>query len=312
MSCDTDIAVDDERVAAVRRFNRFYTSVLGLLRDGLLETPYSLTEARILFELAQRDQTDLSDLRQLLELDAGYLSRILGRFERHRLVRRDRSSVDGRRQVLRLTKKGRAAFELLDRRSAQDVRGLLAGLSEDEQARLLNAMRDIEGVLASGRPPKAVVLRAPRPGDLGWVIERHGALYAAEYGWDETFEALVARIIADYVDRRDPRRETAWIAEVNGQRVGCVFCMKKSDSVAKLRLLLVEPSARGVGVGSRLVEECIRFARSVGYRRMTLWTNDVLQEARRIYERAGFRLVEAERHHSFGHDLIGQTWELSL
>ncbi|MDP9069291.1 MAG: helix-turn-helix domain-containing GNAT family N-acetyltransferase [Actinomycetota bacterium] len=302
----------DERVAVVRRFNRSYTKVLGLLRDRLLETPYSLTEARVLFELAQRGQTDLSELRRELDLDAGYLSRILGRFEEQALVERTRSTADARRQVIRLTEAGRDAFQVLDARSGDEIRALLVRLSEDQQRRLIRAMREIEDIVAPQDSLRAVVLRPPRSGDFGWVVERHGAIYAAEYGWDETFEALVARIVADYIDRRDPKQDAAWIAEVEGDRVGCVFCMKKTDEVAQLRILLVEPSARGMGVGARLVDECIRFARAASYRRMMLWTNDVLDAARRIYERAGFKLVEENAHHSFGHDLIGQNWELEL
>jgi DNA-binding MarR family transcriptional regulator/predicted N-acetyltransferase YhbS len=295
-------ATMDARVAAVRRFSRVYTNVLGLLRDGLLGTPYSLTEARVMFELAQRPETELSELREGLDIDAGYLSRILGGFEARGSIARTRSPIDGRRQVIRLTAKGRAAFRTLNTRSAGQVEDLLSRISEDGQRRLVESMATVETLL--GRPPG--------PGDFGWVVERHGALYAQEYGWDVTFEALVARIVADFIDHGDPTREAAWIAEVDGERVGCVFCVKESDEAARLRILLVEPGARGTGIGSRLVDECIRFARRAGYARVVLWTNDVLENARRIYERAGFRLVDQEPHHSFGHDLVGQTWELML
>lgn len=296
----------------VRRFSRLYTNVLGLLRDGLLDTPYSLSEGRVIFELAQTEQTDLSDLRSALDLDAGYLSRILGRLETKGILRRERSTADARRQIILLTECGRQEFEVLDARSADQVRSLLSALSEDGQDRLVGAMRDIEGVLAPMSSPRTVVLRAPGSGDFGWVVERHGTLYATEYGWDQSFESLVARIVADYVEHAEPERQAAWIAEVDGQRVGCVFCMQKTLDVAQLRLLLVEPAARGLGIGRRLVEECMGFARRAGYGRMTLWTNDVLDSARRIYERVGFELVEEEKHHSFGQDLVGQTWELVL
>lgn len=302
----------DARVAAVRRFNRAYTNLLGLLREGLLDTPYSLTEARVLFELAQRDETELGDLRALLGLDAGYMSRIIGRFERRGMLLRTRSLSDGRRQVIRLTDDGMSAFRMLDERSAAQVRAMLAIRTEDGQRHLVASMNAIEEVLGRRSRPEAVVLRPPHPGDFGWVVERHGALYADEYGWNETFEALVARIVADYLDHRDRQREAAWIAEVEGERAGCVFCMKKTEEVAQLRILLVEPAARGMGVGSRLVGECVRFARRTGYVRMTLWTNDVLESARRIYERAGFQLVKQQEHRSFGRNLVGQNWELTL
>jgi DNA-binding MarR family transcriptional regulator/N-acetylglutamate synthase-like GNAT family acetyltransferase len=296
------------RVGAVRAFNRFYTNVLGLLREGLLETPYSLTEARVIFELAQRDQVDAADLRRSLQIDPGYLSRLLGRFESDGLVSRERSPSDGRRQVVRLTRHGRAVFETLDSRSAAEVGKLLAGLGEDEQRRLLEGMTAVRQVLEGAPHREPVVLRPPQPGDYGWVVQRHGVIYAEEYGWDESFEALVARIVADFVDRRNSRRESAWIAEVDGERAGCIFCVEKEQKVAQLRLLLVEPRFRGSGIGSRLVRECMRFAKRSGYEQMMLWTNDVLVDARRIYERAGFNLVEEERHHSFGHELVGQNW----
>lgn len=302
----------EERIRVVRRFGRLYTKVLGLLHGGLLDTPYSLSEARVIFELAQTEQTDLSHLRQVMDLDAGYLSRILGRLEEKGLLRRERSTTDGRRQVILLTQHGREEFEILDTRSAEQVRSLLAALSEDGQDRLVGAMRDIEDVLTPASSPRTMVLRAPRSGDFGWVVERHGALYDQEYGWDESFESLVARIVAEYVEHAEPERQAAWIAEVDGQRMGCVFCMQKTHDVAQLRLLLVEPAARGLGMGTRLVEECIDFARRAGYGHMMLWTNDVLDDARRIYERVGFKLVEQEKHRSFGQDLVGQNWELVL
>jgi len=302
----------EDRVAAVRAFGRFYTNVIGVLREGLLGTPYSLTEARVIFELAQRDATELADLRRVLDLDAGYLSRIVARFETDGIAMRERSEADRRRQVVRLTDQGRAVFERLDQRSAEEVRTLLAQLNEEDQRRMIGAMRAIQEILQDSPRRQLVVLRPPGPGDFGWVVHRHGALYAEEYGWDDSFEALVTRIVADYLEYRDAQRESAWIAEVDGEPVGCVLCTKKEEKVAQLRLLLVEPSARGMGIGTRLVEECIRFARRAGYERIMLWTNDVLEDARRIYEHAGFELVEEERHHSFGHDLVGQNWLRAL
>jgi DNA-binding MarR family transcriptional regulator/N-acetylglutamate synthase-like GNAT family acetyltransferase len=305
-------AVADADVAAVREFNRFYTNVLGWLREGLLDTPYSLTEARVIFELAREDQTEAGQLRRWLDIDAGYLSRLLARFEADGIVRRSRSAADGRRQVIGLTPAGRAVFAKLDALSAAQIRGLLAGLPAGRRASLIAAMAGIKEALDGASRGPVVVLRAPLPGELGWVVQRNAALYAAEYGWDESYEALVARIVADYAARADRAREAAWIAEVDGQPAGCVFCMYKSDEVAQLRLLLVEPQARGMGLGERLVAECLAFARRAGYREIVLWTNDVLHAARRIYERAGFELVGSQQHHSFGHDLVGQDWRLPL
>ena len=305
-------AVADAEIAAVREFNRFYTNVLGLLREGLLDTPYSLTEARIIFELARGDRTEAGQLRRWLDIDAGYLSRILARFEADGIVSRTRSPRDARRQEIGLTDTGRAVFAKLDALSAGQIRGLLARLPVPARARLTGAMAGIREALDGAPQPGALVLRAPLPGELGWVVQRNGALYAAEYGWDETYEALVARIVADYAARADRRREAAWIAEADGQPVGCVFCMRKTDETAQLRLLLVEPDARGMGVGARLVADCVAFARRSGYREIVLWTNDVLHAARRIYERAGFELAGSAPHHSFGHDLVGQDWRLPL
>jgi DNA-binding MarR family transcriptional regulator/GNAT superfamily N-acetyltransferase len=297
------------RVDAVRAFNRFYTRLIGVVSEGLLETPYSLTEARVIFELAQRDLCEVADLRRTLDLDAGYLSRILSRFAADGLIRRERSAGDARRQVTGLTDRGREVFGDLDVRSGERIGEILAALPEEDQRRLVGAMAAIEGILGEGRRPEMYVLRPFGPGDFGWVVQRHGALYAAEYGWDVTFEALVARVVADYVDGG---QGDAWIAEVDGEPAGCVFCVPRSERVAQLRLLLVEPSARGLGIGGRLVEECVRYARKNGYDEMVLWTNDVLGAARRIYQRAGFELVEEGPHHSFGQDLVEQTWRLVL
>jgi DNA-binding MarR family transcriptional regulator/GNAT superfamily N-acetyltransferase len=302
----------EDRVAAVRAFNRFYTARIGVLRDGLLRTPHSLTEARVLYELGQREVTEVADLRRDLDIDAGFLSRLLARLQTNGLVARERSADDARRQRVRLTDEGRAASAELDRRSADEIGAVLGALSEDDQKRLVASMDAVRDVLTQAPASTGFVLRAPRPGDLGWIVQRHGALYAQQYGWDESFEALVARIVADYAEHHDPRREAAWIAEVDGEPAGCVLCTRREDDVAQLRLLLVEPRARGRGIGARLIEECLRFAQRAGYDRITLWTNDVLHEARRLYERAGFELVESAPHHAFGHDLVEQTWARAL
>lgn len=299
------------RAAAFRAFNRMWTARIGVLDAHLHDTPYSLTEARVIFELAQRPSTEVATLRADLDLDAGYLSRILARFKRDGLVTIEVSDADGRRQIARLSRAGRRAYQTLDSRSQKEVEALLATLSDADQQRLLGALREIDRVLAK-RAPGLVVLRAPRAGDLGWIVERHGSLYAREYNWNEEFEALVARIVGDYVAKRDPKREAAWIAEVDGDRVGCVMCVKKNESTAQLRLLLVEPTARGLGIGRKLVDECIRFARDQRFKKIVLWTNDVLVSARRIYEAAGFELIESGKHRSFGHDLVEQTWQLAL
>lgn len=305
----------EERIAAVRQFDRFFTRQIGVLREGLLHTPYSLTEARILFDLAQRDGLSATALVRALGLDAGYLSRLLARFEQQGLLEKTRSEEDGRQQLLRLTDAGREAFALLDRRSRDEVADLLADLSDEEQQRLLAAMGTIEQILdkkTGFKFAEPFVLRQHEPGDMGWVVHRHGVLYAQEYGWDEHFEALVAQIVSDFISHYDPMRERCWIAETAGEIVGSVFVVRMDDDVAKLRLLLVEPKTRGLGLGSRLVQECIRFARRAGYRKLMLWTNSVLVEARHIYQQSGFTLVAEEPHHSFGKDLIGETWELPL
>ena len=305
-------AASPEQVDAVRAFNRFWTREIGVLGSGFLRTHYSLTEARVLFELGQREATEVADLRRSLELDAGYLSRMLGRFRASKLVTAEASEADARRQVVRLTARGRRAAKLLNERSAREIGSILEKLPSDDRRRLVGAMGSIRRALEGQARPASCVLRPPGPGDLGWVVQRHGALYAAEYGWNEEFEALVAKIVAEYVERRDARWDSAWIAEIDGEPAGCVFCVKKDARVAQLRLLLTEPRARGAGVGTRLVDECVRFARRAGYERLTLWTNHPLQAARRLYERAGFELVEEKRHRSFGHDLVGQTFALSL
>lgn len=301
------------RVAAVRRFNRFYTRQIGVLQEGLLRSPFSLTEARVIYELAHQEPTTASALGEGLGLDAGYLSRILRGFQDQGLIERKPSETDGRQSVLRLTAPGREAFVRLDKESRVEIGAMLGNLPETGRDRLVEAMGTIEELLGA-RPESRVpyLLRTHQAGDMGWVVQSHGVLYAREYGWDEQFEALVAEIVTKFLRSYDPRRERCWIAEKDGENVGSVFLVRDSEEVAKLRLLLVDPKARGLGIGARLVSECIRFSRQVGYRRITLWTNSVLHAARRIYEAEGFRLVHEEPHHSFGHDLVGQTWELDL
>lgn len=302
----------EQQVDAVRSFNRFYTNVAGLLREGLLGTDLTLTEARLIFDLAQRERTEVATLRATLALDAGYLSRVVRRLEERGLLSRERSEADARRQVLSLTADGRRRFEQLDRRSAADVRTLIEPLAEGDRRRLVGAMAAIRDVLEPAERPRAVVLRPPEPGDYGWIVQFHGATYAEEYGFDVRFEALIARIVSDFAVGHDPAREACWIAEVGGEPAGCVFCVRKSERVAQLRLLCVDPRARGLGIGTRLVDECLRFARRNGYRRLTLWTNDVLTGARRIYDRAGFELVDEEPHEDFGPRVVGQNLELEL
>ncbi|WP_405151853.1 helix-turn-helix domain-containing GNAT family N-acetyltransferase [Sphaerisporangium sp. NBC_01403] len=302
----------DELITGVRAFNRFYTRVIGVLGAGMHDTAYSLTEARVLFELDKRDETETGELRRLLGLDGGYLSRMLARFEADGLVTRERSAADARRQVVRLSEPGRAVYSTLDEASAAAVRDMLSPLGEEDRRRLLSAMTTIRQVLGEAPKPEPYVIRPPRPGDLGWVVHRHGVLYAEEYGWDETFEATTARIVADYVRGHDPKREAGWIAEVRGEPAGSVFCVRKDDRTAQLRLLLVEPSTRGMGVGGRLVEECLAFARRAGYERIILVTVDVLVAARRIYERAGFRLDEQHTERDWGTELTMQTWSRDL
>jgi DNA-binding MarR family transcriptional regulator/GNAT superfamily N-acetyltransferase len=304
------------RVSAVRAFNRFYTRQVGALDKSLLKSRYTLTEVRVLYELAQNKQSISSNISQALKLDAGYLSRILRKFQAQGLLDRQRSDKDGRREFLTLTSAGRKLFADLNRRASKDVATMLGSLDSASQQRIVNSMALIRRLLegASTSSARDIVLRPHRPGDIGWAIERHGTLYFDEFGWNEQFEALVAEILGKFVRDLDPRAERCWIAEVGGERVGCVFLVRNAEDrdFAQLRCLLVEPHARGFGVGQRLVSECITFARAVGYRKMMLWTNDVLASARRIYEAAGFKLIGEEQHRSFGHDLVGQTWERDL
>ncbi|TDD79938.1 MarR family transcriptional regulator [Actinomadura darangshiensis] len=305
--------VTQEDVGTVRAFNRFYTGVIGVLGEGLVRSPYSLTEARVIFELAQREDTEVLALRRALGLDAGYLSRMLTRFETDGLVARERAVGDARRQIVRLTARGREVFAMLDERSVAEIRELLDELAPADRGRLLTAMRSIHGILGDRPAGDAFVLRALRPGDLGWVVGRNGALYDVECGWDRTYEALVASVVADYVRGHDPERENAWIAETGGVRLGAVFCVRREDDVAQLRLLHVEPDARGMGVGAALVGECVRFAAETGYGEIMLWTTALQRPAHRLYERAGFVLEEEEPAvERFGDVVHGQVWRKKL
>jgi DNA-binding MarR family transcriptional regulator/N-acetylglutamate synthase-like GNAT family acetyltransferase len=303
-------------VQDVRAFNRFYTGVIGALDYGRhLYAPYTLTESRVMYELAHAPHLDAADLRARLDLDAGYLSRILNRFEDAGLIERGPSETDPRRRRIRLTPRGREAAGLLDERARETVGELLDTVAPADRPRLAEAMRTIRDILGDERRQRSdeVVLRGPRPGDLGWIVQRNAALYAAEYGWNADYEGLVARIVADFAEDHDPHLERVWIAELDGRAVGCVMCVRDdAPGTARLRLLLVEPEARGRGVGDRLVRAVVDFARGVGYRDLVLWTNDVLGSARRIYQRHGFVLVAEKPHRSFGKDLIGQDWRLDL
>ncbi|GAA2136633.1 bifunctional helix-turn-helix transcriptional regulator/GNAT family N-acetyltransferase [Streptomyces synnematoformans] len=301
----------------IRSFNRFYTNLIGALDYSRhLYTPYTLTEARVLYELNHAPQADAADLRGALTLDAGYLSRLLGRFEKDGLVTRGPSAEDARRQRVALTPRGREAAHLLEERSREQVGTLLGRVPPDRRAQLAAAMSTVRALLSESAVPELVgevELREPGPGELGWIVQRHGELYAQEYGWDADFEALVARIVADYAAHRDPAYERTWIADLGGRPVGTVMCVRDdAPDTARLRLLLVDPEVRGHRLGARLVDECIAFARAAGYRTVVLWTNSVLTSARRIYERAGFELTAEKPHHSYGADLVGQDWRLTL
>jgi DNA-binding MarR family transcriptional regulator/GNAT superfamily N-acetyltransferase len=300
-------------VAAVRRFNRFYTKHIGVLREGHLDSPFSLAEVRVLYELAQREAPTAADLTRELGVDPGYLSRILRKLEQRKLIEKTRSDTDGRQTHLRLSETGRSAFASLNTRADDEIAALVGRVPSDERSRLTGAMRAIEQMLSAHTPDnRSFVIRTHQSGDIGWVVYRHGILYSREYGLDERFEALVAQIVAEFVQNFDARRERCWIAEKDGERVGSIFLVRKTDEIAKLRLLLVEPTARGLGIGQRLVDECIRFARQARYRRMTLWTQSNLHSARRIYESAGFKLVNEETHSMFGPELVAQNWDLEL
>jgi len=303
----------DGQIAAVRAFNRFYTRKLGVLDQQLLKSPYSLSEARVLYELAHREDLSAKEIGSELGLDAGYLSRIVQNFDENGLITRKPLPSDRRQYRLSLTAKGRQAFAKLERSSQEDVGAMLAALPAGGSQRLVGAMAEIERLLgAPDAPPPAAILRGPRPGDMGWVVQSHGALYAAEYGFDSSFEGLVAEITAKFLASFDASRERCWIAELDGAQVGSIFLVRHSDDVAKIRLLIVDPAGRGQRLGQRLVAECIAFAKACGYRKITLWTQSILLAARKIYQDAGFVLVATEPHRSFGRDLVGETWELDL
>ena len=305
--------VTREQIEKVRAFNRDYTRRIGVLSRGLLESPYSLTEVRVMYEIAHRPNILAASLTEELGLDRGYLSRILKRFEVQGLLWRGASTRDARRRPLRLTEAGRRVFAPLERRSQQQVRSMLSSLDGSHRRALLEAMKVIRAAFASHGLPPQVSLRTHRPGDMGWVVERHGAVYFEEYGWNEEFEALVAAIAAEFIRKLDPSRERCWIAEADGRRVGCIFLVAgDTPGVAKLRLLLVEPEARGLGLGRRLVSECVSFARAAGFKRITLWTQENLVAARHLYRQSGFTLTSREPHRSFGKDLVGETWDLDL
>jgi DNA-binding MarR family transcriptional regulator/GNAT superfamily N-acetyltransferase len=312
MASATKHTKQHDRVAAVRAFNRFYPLKVGLLSPGYLHSRFSITEARVIHEIATHPSTEVADLRRELGLDAGYLSRILNRFEEDGLVRRDRSSADRRRQLVELTAKGRRTFASLDRRSGREIGEVLGAYSDDEQRRLVEAMGSIRRILGEGLEQRRVQIREIRPGDHGWVLERHAHLYDDDLGWPPQFEALVARIVADFLTEHDPERERGWIGELDGERAGAVYCVRKSDEVAQLRLLFVEDWARGLGVGRKLVEKCIRFGRSAGYERMVLWTNSSLTSARRIYDAAGFEQTSQAPNPVFPEGTVGQELWLDL
>jgi len=311
----TAVRHSEARIAAVRGFNRFYTRQIGVLRKTFLGSSYSLAEARVLYEIASRKAPTATDVGRALDLDAGYLSRLLRKFERRGLIRRAASPRDGRQSHLTLSPRGRAAYAPLERRSQRDMAAMLGRLEDADQARLVAAMTTIRALL-DGKPQQQAKprygLRAPRPGDFGWIVKRHAELYAQEYGWHEPFEGVCAQIVADFVNKFDDKRERCWIAEMDGENVGCVFVAKDSAAVARIRLLLVEPKARGLGLGARLVDECVRFARGAGYKEMTLWTHCVLKAARHIYGKAGFRLVRTERHKAWGPAVVSEFWDLQF
>jgi DNA-binding MarR family transcriptional regulator/GNAT superfamily N-acetyltransferase len=313
----TAIAQRNQRITAVRGFNRFYTRQVGVLRKTFLDSPYSLGEARVLYEIASGRSRTASDIGRALDLDAGYLSRVLRNFEKRGLIERKTSVGDARQSHLTLTARGRKAYAPLERRSQHDTGAMLGKLDPADQARLIAAMTTIETLLGGTAQAKPQTgdgysLRAPRIGDFGWIVKRHGELYAQEYQWTAPFEGVCAQIVADFVNKFDPRRERCWIAELNGENVGSVFLAKESATVARLRLLLVDPKARGLGLGAKLTDESIRFARSAGYKKITLWTHSVLTAARHIYQKAGFKLMRSEKHKSWGRPVVSEHWDLEL
>jgi DNA-binding MarR family transcriptional regulator/GNAT superfamily N-acetyltransferase len=309
----------NQRIAAARRFNRFYTRQIGVLRKNFLDSPYSLGEARVIYEIASDRAPTASEIGRALDLDAGYLSRVLRNFERRGLVERKVSPKDARQSHLALSARGRKAFKLLDDLSQRDIGTMLDGLAPSDQSRLIAAMHTIETLLEpqpAAKPANAkearYKLRDPVPGDFGWIVKRHAELYAQEYKWLAPFEGVCAQIVADYVNNHDVERERCWIAEMDGDNVGCIFVAKDSDEVARIRLLLVDPKARGLGLGARLTEEAVRFAREAGYKKMTLWTHSVLKAARHIYQKLGFKLMRSEKHKSWGQPVVSEYWDLEF
>ncbi len=303
----------EQRVGAVRRFARFYTRRIGLLDEGLLDSPFSLSQARVLYELAQQREATATALASALDIDHGYLSRILRGFEQRDLIVRRRDKSDGRQVVISLTTKGHKAFASLDHRSQRETGGLLKHLDDAEQVRVVTAMEMIERLIGrDAAPERRVTLRSHQPGDMGWVVARHGALYAAEYGWSSHIEAITAEIVSGFLKTSDTARERCWIVEMDGEPVGSIFLVRDSDEVARIRLLIVDPKGRGLGIGRMLVEASIAFARNAGYRKITLWTHAVLSAARAIYQKQGFRLVEQWVHDDFGKPEPSETWELTL
>jgi DNA-binding MarR family transcriptional regulator/GNAT superfamily N-acetyltransferase len=311
-----NLARTRQRVAAVRRFNRFYTRQIGVLRKTYLDSPYSLGEMRVLYEIAHSDGPTASKIARALDLDAGYLSRVLRNFEKRGLISRKTSEKDARQSHLTLTARGRKTFEPIEQRSQDDVDEMLGKLKPEEQARLIGAMDTIQTLLAEavdGKPAQGkLLLRGPRHGDFGWIVSRHAEIYAQEYHWGEPFEGLCAQIVADFANKNDPKRERCWIAELNGENVGSIMLVRDSDEVARIRLLIVDPKARGLGLGQRLVDECVAFARSAGYNKITLWTHSILTAARHVYEKAGFALTTSEPRHSWGQDVVAEFWDLDL
>jgi DNA-binding MarR family transcriptional regulator/GNAT superfamily N-acetyltransferase len=308
-------ALSPQRTGAVRRFNRFYTRQIGVLRKTYLDSPYSLGEMRVLYEIAHGDGITASAIGRALDLDAGYLSRVLRNFEKRGLLARKPSAEDARQSHLTLTARGRKAFAPAEERSQRDVAAMLGKLRTDDQAKLIAAMQTIENLLAGNPeagPSRDYILREPKPGDFGWIVARHAEVYAQEYGWTEPFEGLCAQIVADFANKNDPACERCWIAEVNGENVGTVMLVKDSEEVARVRLLLVDPKGRGLGLGAQLVDECVRFARQAGYKKITLWTHSILTAARHIYEKAGFTLSSSEKRHSWSKDVVAEYWDSTL
>jgi DNA-binding MarR family transcriptional regulator/GNAT superfamily N-acetyltransferase len=300
------------RIGAVRRFNRFYTRQIGVLRKTYLDSPYSLGEMRVLYEISHGEGVTASDIAKALDLDAGYLSRVLRNFEKRGLIVRKASPADARQSRLTLTASGRKTFAPAEARSQRDVAAMLKALGGGEQEKLVAAMRTIEGLLDNASPAGEIILRQPKPGDFGWIVSRHAELYAQEYGWTEPFEGLCAQIVADFANKNDPACERCWIAELNGENVGTVMLVKDSEEVARIRLLLVDPKGRGLGLGTKLVNECVKFARATGYKKITLWTHSILTAARHVYEQAGFTLTSSEKKHSWSKDVVAEYWDMTL